>query len=96
MEHFGLREERYYYLVRDQLLLEKHKQAFITAGLVDPTDEEIVAYYEGWYSKSADPIPLEEVEEEIIRQLEGGQEQVLVDEYVAKLKQSADIEIFAI
>lgn len=93
MMHFGLREERFYFRVRDNLLQDKYIQKFILDNIEEPTDKEIAICYEENYGQSSETMKLEDVKESIISSLKNVRKQELVDKHVSKLKRSANIVI---
>jgi len=79
--------------VRTELTILALLDSVFAEADISATDEEVAEIYNNAVSSGAEVPPLEEVRAEIEEQIVLSKEQIVVDEYLAELRTTADIEI---
>lgn len=93
MELLGITQEQLHSDIRDELLIQELLDSVFVEADILVTDEDIEEIYENAGGEGAELPPIEEVREQIEAQVKTSKEQTAIDEYLAELKEGAEIEI---
>ena len=93
MTSLGITEDRLYKDVRDELTIQQLLETVFEEAVIEVTEEEVSALYQGAGGEEAGLPALEEVREQVEAQVRASKEQVAIDNYLTELKELAEIEI---
>jgi hypothetical protein len=93
MAELGVTEETLRRDIRNDLLIQDHLKTAVNLASVTVTDEDIKALYDQAVESGMEVPPLDEVRNDIERQIRQQKEQELVQEYVLSLRGGAEVEI---
>lgn len=79
--------------IEQQLITQKYIDNITANENFEVTDEEVVAFYDEWSAEQEDPPAFEEVETQVRDQLVSQKENQFISDFIAELRQNANIEI---
>lgn len=93
MKSLGIGEEQLHNDIKDELLIQELLDTVFAEADVSVSEEDILEVYENAGGEGAELPPIEEVRDQIEVQVKTSKEQAAIDEYLAELKEGAEIEI---
>lgn len=93
MNEFGVSQDMLERDIRDELLIQQLIDQVFAENEITVSDEEATQLYEEAGGEAAGLPPFGEVEQQIIAQITSTKEQELINDYVADLREAADVEI---
>jgi hypothetical protein len=93
MAEFGVTEESLRKDIENEFLIQGLFEAKIDSKSITVSEDEIEALYAGAGGAEAGLPPLAEVRDQIVAQIRFDKEQVLINEYLEKIKGDSEVEI---
>lgn len=91
----GITDEQLNSDIEDEILIQELLDIKFAEANIEVTEEDILNTYESVGGEKAGLPPIEEVREQVIAQITNSKEQAIIDEYIASLKESSEINIIA-
>ncbi len=93
MAELGIEEGQLQKDIYNELIIQKVLDGVFAEADITFTEEEVVSLYEGAGGEESGLPALEEVRSEIEAQIKATKEQEVIDEYLAEIKEEAEIEL---
>lgn len=93
MDELGISTDKLFTDVKDELLIQALLDQIFAEAKIEVSEEEIAGVYENAGGANAGLPAIEEVKEEIRKQITTSKEQTAIDNYLTEIKSGAQIEI---
>lgn len=93
MTEVGLTEEKLRSNIKERIVVDKYLAAETDIDEVAATDEEVKAFYDSLTANGSTMPPLDDIKDQVVAQIEGQKRQAIVNDFLAKLRSEAKIDI---